>query len=494
MKNIMEKLRQRVSALGLKFVSAPYLPSGLIVSALLLAYTDWMTVLLGQPAGYWLDRTRASGSFAWLEGVLSTGIVAYLLVALLYLALLWIALTVLTRSFALILWMPVSFVHLSRVLAWFLEKSKLLGREADYPYMESGMGAVVALVLGILLVRVLIRQAPAKEPTRLGRWFKPLVPGVWILGMIAAVFISAVWPRGGWMQIQPKHTPGMRASSAVAYDSVRKRIVLFGGISEWVGTMFYHERDTWEWDGNDWIEMKPQTLPPARVGHMMAYDEKRGVVVMFGGGEKTGNYMLGDTWIWDGEDWTQMFPTGYPTARRGGQMFYDPETEKVILSGGFYYGAEKKFTHVYDIWAWDGKDWEYVATPENNLGITNPNVAYDPVQKRITLFDYNQLMTWKDSQWQKIETGIAPPNRFGTWLAVDPSGGKMMIFGGVDNNIQMEDTWMYEGGVWKELHPGLTPSPRDAHVMFFDPARNSFILYGGISTYTLDDMWEYVLP
>jgi hypothetical protein len=103
-------------------------------------------------------------------------------------------------------------------------------------------------------------------------------------------------------------------------------------------------------------------------------------------------------------------------------------------------------------------------------------------------------MTWKDSQWQKIETDIAPPNRFGTWLAVDPSGGKMMIFGGVDNNIQMEDTWMYEGGVWKELHPGLTPSPRDAHVMFFDPARNSFILYGGISTYTLDDMWEYVLP
>jgi hypothetical protein len=495
MKNIMEKLRQRVSTLSLRFVSVPYLPSGLIWSALLLAYTDWMMILLGQPAGYWIDQGRSVSGFRLLENLLAAGVLPYLLVGLLYLVLLWGIFTILTRSFALVLWMPVSFVHLNHLLAWVLEKSGPISGDAGKQMAEVGITTVSALLLGILLVKVLINHTrPRNEQARLQRWIRPLALGTWVLGLIAVVSISAIWPRGGWMQIHPEHTPGRRAISAVAYDPARHRIVLFGGISDWIGSSFYYERDTWEWDGNDWIHMKPKTVPAARAGHMMAYDEKRGMVVMFGGEDKSGTYMFADTWIWDGKDWKQMSPMGYPTGRRGGQMFYDPQTEKVILTGGFYYAPGKVFTAVNDTWAWDGKDWEYVTSTQDNLIISNPNVAYDPLQKQPILFNYKQVMGWTDKQWQVIEAGAMPPSRFGTWLAVDPASGKMLIFGGVDNNVQRNDTWMFEGGTWKELHPDLTPAPRDAHVMFFDPARNSFILYGGISTYTLDDMWEYVLP
>ena len=495
MKNIMEKLRQRLATRSLGIVSPPYLPSGLIWSALLLAYTDWILILLNQPAGYWLDRSRASSSFAWLQNLLSGGILAYLAVGLLYLLLLWALLTVLTRSLALILWMPVSFVHLGHILDWFLAKSRLVGAEAASPLTRIGVSAAAALILAILLVTILINRAQSfKERTRWQRWIRPFILGFWCLGLIASVAISAICPRGGWIQIHPKHTPGARANSAIAYDSVRGRLVLFGGLSEWIGATFHHERDTWEWDGNDWIEMKPKTLPPPRAGHMMAYDEKRGVVVMFGGEDKTGNFMLGDTWIWDGKDWRQMSPTSYPSARRGGQMFYDPQTEKVILTGGFYYATGKVFTYVYDTWAWNGKDWEYLASAEENLIVTNPDVAYDPIQKRTILFDYKRVMTWRDGQWQTIETGTIPPKRYGAWLAADPSSGNMLIFGGVDNDIQRGDTWVFEGGTWKELHPDSTPAPRDSYIMFFDPTRNSFILYGGTSKGIMSDMWEYVLP
>jgi hypothetical protein len=495
MKNIVETLRQKGSTLSLRFVSAPYLPADLIGAALLLAYTDWMLVLLGQPAGYWIDRGRSASDFGVLRNLLAAGVFPYLLVGSLYLLLLWALLTILTRSFALVLWLPVSFLHLNHILTWSLDKSKLTGGAAVQPLAETGVSAISVLLLGILLVSVLIKRPQAhKEQNRWRRWIRPVVLGAWVLGLILAVSLSAIWPRGGWTQIHPGHTPGVRASSAIAYDSARQRTVLFGGISDWIGSTFYHERDTWEWDGNDWIEMNPKTVPPSRAGQMMAYDEKRGVVVMFGGEDKSGNYMLADTWIWDGKDWGQMSPTGYPSARRGGQMFYDPQTEKVILTGGFYYGPEKVFTPVNDTWAWDGKDWEFVANAPENLIITNPNVAYDPVQKRTILFDYKQVMTWTDNYWQKVQTGFMPPSRFGTWLAADPANGTMLIFGGVDNSVQLNDTWMFEGGTWKELHPDLTPAPRDAHIMFFDPTRNSFILYGGISTYTLDDMWEYVLP
>ena len=126
--------------------------------------------------------------------------------------------------------------------------------------------------------------------------------------------------------------------------------------------------------------------------------------------------------------------------------------------------------------------------------ITNPNVAFNPSLKHPVLFDYKQLLGWTNNQWQPLNTGSMPPSRFGTWLAADPQNSKMLIFGGVDNNVQRNDTWLFDGGAWKELHPGLTPSPRDAHIMFYDSTRNSFVVYGGISTYALDDMWEYVLP
>ena len=495
MKNIMETLRTKVSSGSITILSGPYLPSGLIWAALLLAYTDCIVVLLGQPAAYWIDRSRAASQMPVLQSILSAGLFAYLFLALLYLAFLWIGLTILTRSLALILWLVFSFIHLSRVLAWAITAGHFVKGDAVTSLTNIATGAATALILGIVLVQILLRQTTIHEyPGRLRRWLKPVVLWGWSIGLVALVSISAVLPRGGWVQIHPKHTPGRRAISAVAYDSARNRLVLFGGVSEWIGSSFYYEHDTWEWDGNDWTQLKPKTSPPSRAGHMMAYDEKNGVVVLFGGEDKSSTYMFSDTWIWDGKDWTQMSPTGYPMGRRGGQMFYDPETEKIILTGGFYYATGKVFTAVSDTWAWNGKDWEYITSFPENLMITNPNVAYIPSLKHPILYDYKRLLQWTNNEWLPMDVSNMPVSRFGPWLTADSDSGRMMIFGGIDNNVQRNDTWLFENGAWKELHPALTPISRDAHVMFYDPTRNSFMVYGGINTYALDDMWEFVLP
>jgi hypothetical protein len=93
MKNVMEKLRQKVSVSSTGFVSMPYLPSGLIGVAVLLAYTDLVVILLGQQAAYWIDHSRATSSLPYMADLLSAGVLAYTLAGLTYLFLLWALLT-----------------------------------------------------------------------------------------------------------------------------------------------------------------------------------------------------------------------------------------------------------------------------------------------------------------------------------------------------------------------------------------------------------------
>jgi hypothetical protein len=66
----------------------------------------------------------------------------------------------------------------------------------------------------------------------------------------------------------------------MAYDSERGVTVLYGGQN--VHRDF--QDDTWEWDGETWrriIGLDPR--PPRTIAHAMAYDSRRGVVVLYGG-------------------------------------------------------------------------------------------------------------------------------------------------------------------------------------------------------------------
>jgi len=83
--------------------------------------------------------------------------------------------------------------------------------------------------------------------------------------------------------------------------------------------------DTWIWDGENWTQKSPATVPIARYGHTMAYDAAHGQVVMFGGGAANGAGVayLNDTWLWDGTDWTQGNPANRPTRAFVPAMAYD---------------------------------------------------------------------------------------------------------------------------------------------------------------------------
>jgi hypothetical protein len=128
----------------------------------------------------------------------------------------------------------------------------------------------------------------------------------------------------------------------MVYDRARRRSVLSGG---WTYRELFG--DTWTWDGATWRRLEASG-PPPRHGHAMAYDERRGCVVLFGGSARR---ILGDTWELAGDRWALRSTSG-PSPRTGAHLGYDPLPGAVLLRGG---SAVASFD---EVWSWDGRAWQ----------------------------------------------------------------------------------------------------------------------------------------
>jgi hypothetical protein len=127
----------------------------------------------------------------------------------------------------------------------------------------------------------------------------------------------------------------------MAYDSARGKVVLFGGITDTGDS-----DETWEWDGANWTQPPPIGKPSAMHLHAMAYDGVRRKVVLFGENLFYSRVM---TLEWDGSNWIQRLLADKPSLRYGHAMAYDSIYGKVIMFGGF---TDTGFSD--ETWEWDG--------------------------------------------------------------------------------------------------------------------------------------------
>jgi cysteine-rich repeat protein len=143
-----------------------------------------------------------------------------------------------------------------------------------------------------------------------------------------------------WTEWQSPWKP--RMGHAAAFDAQRGKLVIFGGFSESGVTSDLWERKRSptpsDVDGDTWLSLRIFNTPPARAEAAMAYDSMRHKVVLFGGVD--GNAApLGDQWEYDGIAWTKVMPANPPPARHGAAMAYDPVRQKLVLVGGFVSNA-----------------------------------------------------------------------------------------------------------------------------------------------------------
>jgi uncharacterized protein (TIGR03437 family) len=285
----------------------------------------------------------------------------------------------------------------------------------------------------------------------------------------------------------------------MAYDSAHGKVVLFGGVN----AANYLFGDTWVWDGSNWTQKFPQTSPPAREAHAMAYDSTRGQVVLFGGNGAPslfGPGYLNDTWVWDGSNWTKKSPPTSPPARFAHAMAYDSARGQVVLFGGT---SANLFA---DTWVWDGANWTQKSLLSSPPVRTFGAMAYDSAHGQVVLFGgnsngvfLNDTWVWDGSNWMWRLPPTSPPARDGHAMAYDSAHGEVVLFGGLFVNAStlsfsdFNDTWVWNGSIWTKESPQISPLARDSHAMAYDAAHDLTVSFGGanVNAVILSDTWTW---
>src|SRR5882672_1752112 len=158
---------------------------------------------------------------------------------------------------------------------------------------------------------------------------------LFVVGLTSALAQTCMtWvQRGNAVPVNPVGTPGQRVHHAMAYDSDRGVTVFFGGEIGKKGSETYFN-DTWEYDGVHWRQIPiAGDLPNPRSYHAMAYDPVRKRVVM-SGGFGGGTYGLGDTWEYQRNgvsgSWLLVNGTAQYMGLVAGGMIWDP-IQKIML-------------------------------------------------------------------------------------------------------------------------------------------------------------------
>jgi hypothetical protein len=256
----------------------------------------------------------------------------------------------------------------------------------------------------------------------------------------------------GWKQLKPSVSPPALAGAAMAYDPTTKTVVLFGGNMSNASS-----DETWTWDGVTWTRQFPPVSPSAREfnGNGMVFDSAIGKVVLFGGDQYGPTNFMNDTWEWDGQSktWTEKFPADSPSPRQA-TLGYDEISKQVLLFGGFTQG----YVYYGDTWTYDGFDW----TQQQPTTLPPPRcdnaLVFDPSLKSVVLFGglagpcescdegrLNDTWLWGGTNWTQAQPPASPSPRSGMSFDYDETMKGMLLFGGWISPAQFTDTNWFLG-------------------------------------------------
>ncbi len=256
-------------------------------------------------------------------------------------------------------------------------------------------------------------------------------------------YLSDTWrfTQGAWARVTGVAPPA-RSTSSLAFHG-GDALLLGGSGKQGTSTVLRGDMWTLKQGESDWQKFTG-ALPPARRGGALAFDRERNVTVLFGG--RGASDVLGDTWTWNGTEWSQLQPATSPPARTGAKLLFDPVRKQLVLVGGVL--QDRSLPN--DTWAFDGATW--------------------------SLLD---------------GLSAAPTGRLYNAAAFD-SYGRLLAWGGTSGTTVLADLGVRDGRDWADVPAGPSPRLDAALIDLGDRWRTVFGSESDFSTWWEDrsDVWE----
>ncbi len=314
------------------------------------------------------------------------------------------------------------------------------------------------------------------------------------------------WNGTAWAQVSFTGQPAApRLHTAAAYDAVRRHVVLFGGL---LGSNGSTLGDTVLRRAATWFVAPPFTQPSPRMAASVAYDPLRKRVVMFGGDQ----FCIpcsdhnNETWEWDGRQFHEIDGVR-PIPQSGTAMIYNAESRSVMMLATSLELAESQnttdgFGTLDRLFAYNGTDWSEVPAPDHPV-VRNTSLVFDGVNNFVMSFGGRDEQTGGTSQvlrawtpdfgWFEFDGGNGPVSRLsGTMMAYDPIRQRTIVFGGKDDfRTPLDDIWEWDGGGWIPFDQ-RGPSARFGHTVFYNPDARQISVYGNASNAAnVEDLWDW---
>jgi hypothetical protein len=211
--------------------------------------------------------------------------------------------------------------------------------------MKTLILATTTLALATTASAQWAQLSPATSPVGRGTHgmaYNPFTGGALVYGGDTFGFPSGAsnetWSFDGstWTNLMPAGGVPAAVGVRMVYDSARGVFVTYGSLA----TGFFGGPSvdaTWEYDpiGNAWTQVFPVTTPGGLGLYGMSYDSVRSRVVLYGG--LADNFFpidSADTWEFDGTNWALITTTGSPGPLERPGMCFHTGIQKTVIFGG----------------------------------------------------------------------------------------------------------------------------------------------------------------
>jgi hypothetical protein len=294
----------------------------------------------------------------------------------------------------------------------------------------------------------------------------------------------------------PTTLPTPRTGHSAIVDSLRNRMVIFGGNTPGgpVNTTAVFDLTT-----HTWTDVVTAGAPGARYDHTAVWDAPHGRMIVFGG--TTGTTRLNDTWALDLATlaWTNLTTTGAPPSPRSNHA--------ATIAGGvtmIVYGGTNGATTFGDLFALNTNTLAWSALPSggtapearqgasmtpggaNSVAIFGGAGATTPFLGDTWIYDLSS------STWTPIvSTDATPQPRSDQATAFDRIRNDMVIFGGQSGSPTfLNDTWTFNISTrhWQQFTPSAMPAARSGATLIA-PRPDLAVLFGGATPALVQDTW-----